>query len=107
VRGHFKRRGERWYFWAELEPSATGKRRQVSRGGFGTRKEAETAFAVFRDRVRTGTYVEPVRATLVAYLVDEWLPAIRASVRPRTHDHYARWYEPKWCRGLGTCASRR
>jgi integrase len=90
VRGHFKRRGDRWYFWAELEPSATGKRRQVSRGGFGTRKEAEAAFALFRDQVRTGTYVEPVRVTLGAYLVDEWLPAIRASVRPTTHDHYAR-----------------
>jgi integrase len=90
VRGHFKRRGERWYFWAELEPSATGKRRQVSRGGFATRKEAEAAFAGFRDQVRTGTYVEPMKATLAAYLVDEWLPAIRASVRPTTHDHYAR-----------------
>jgi integrase len=90
VRGHFKRRGERWYFWAELETSATGKRRQVSRGGFATRKEAEAAFAVVRDQVRTGAYVEPVKATLGAYLVEEWLPAIRASVRPATHDHYAR-----------------
>jgi Phage integrase, N-terminal SAM-like domain len=31
-----------------------------------------------------------MRATLGAHLVDEWLPAIRAGVRPTTHDHYAR-----------------
>ena len=90
MRGHFKKRGERWYFWAELEPSVSGKRRQVSRGGFRTRKEAEATFAVLRDQIRTGSYVEPVKVTLGAYLVDEWLPAIRASVRPTTHDHYAR-----------------
>jgi integrase len=90
MRGHFKKRGDRWYFWAELEPSATGRRRQVSRGGFRTRKEAETAFAAFRDQIRSGTYVERDTSTLGTYLVDEWLPAIRASVRPTTHDHYAR-----------------
>jgi integrase len=90
VRGHFKKRGDRWYFWAELERSAAGRRQQVSRGGFRTRKEAETAFAAYRDQIRSGTYVERDTSTLATYLVNEWLPAIRASVRPTTHDHYAR-----------------
>ena len=71
-------------------PPRCGRRRQVSRGGFRTRKEAETAFAAYRDQIRSGTYVERDTSTLATYLVDEWLPAIRASVRPTTHDHYAR-----------------
>jgi integrase len=90
VKGHFKKRGERWYFWAELEPGPDGKRRQTSRGGFKTRKEAEAAFAELRNEVRLGSYVERMNDTLGEFLVDEWLPAIRMTVRPTTHDHYAR-----------------
>ena len=41
VKGHFKKRGSSWYFWVELEPGPDGKRRQKSRGGFKTRREAE------------------------------------------------------------------
>jgi integrase len=90
VRGHFKKRGEKWYFWAELEPGADGRRRQVSKGGFRTRKEAEKGFAEFRDQVRRGEYVAPSKLTVGFFLEEEWLPAIKASIRPGTHDHYSR-----------------
>jgi len=89
VKGHFRKRGERWYFWAELEPGPDGKRKQVSKGGFRTRREAEAGFADFRDQQRTGTYVAPAATTLKTFLVNEWLPSITASVRPSTLDHYA------------------
>ena len=90
VRGHFRKRGDRWYFWAELDAGPDGKRRQISRGGFRTRKEAETAFAELRDQLRRGSFVATNRTTLGAFLLDQWLPAIRMTVRPTTHDHYAR-----------------
>jgi hypothetical protein len=48
-----------WYFWVELEPGPDGQRRQKSRCGFKTRREAERAFAELRDAVRLGTYGEP------------------------------------------------
>ena len=88
MKGHFRKRGDRWYFWAELEAGPEGKRRQTSKGGFRTRKEAEAAFAALRDQVRGGTYIAPTRNTLADFLVDEWLPAMRATVRPSTWDHY-------------------
>ncbi len=88
MKGHFKKRGASWYFWVELEPDANGKRRQKSRGGFKTRKEAERAFAELRDEVRRGVFVEPSKLTLNRYLDEEWFPAIRASVRPTTWRHY-------------------
>jgi hypothetical protein len=89
VRGNFRKRGERWYYWAELDPGPDGKRRQVSRGGFRTRREAEHAFAELRDEVRRGKYVSPSKITVAAYLQGEWLPAVKASIRAGTWDHYA------------------
>jgi integrase len=89
VQGHFKKRGDRWYFWVELDRDADGKRHQLSRGGFRTRKEAEKAFAEARDEIRRGDFVKPTKATVAGFLVDEWLPAIAASIRPGTHDHYS------------------
>src|SRR4051812_8099281 len=88
MRGHFKKRNAKWYFWAELPAAPDGRRRQVSRGGFKTRREAEVAFAALRDDVRQGTHVAPHTGTLAVFMTDEWLPAIRASVRPSTWSHY-------------------
>jgi integrase len=89
VKGHFKKRGSSWYYWAELGVGPDGRRQQKSAGGFKTRREAEEAFARLRDSVRTGGYVSTSKLTLGAFLVDEWLPAIRASVRPTTLQHYS------------------
>lgn len=89
VKGHFKRRGASWYFWVELDPGPDGRRRQKSKGGFKTRKEAERAFAEFRDSVRLGAYVEPTKMTLGRYLTEEWLPSTRATVRESTYEQYA------------------
>lgn len=88
MEGHFKKRGDRWYFWVELERDGTGSRRQLSRGGFRTKKEAEKAFAAIRDQTRLGNAVVVTKATVEHFLVDEWLPAIKASVRPGTHRMY-------------------
>ena len=88
--GHFKKRGESWYFWVELERGADGKRHQLSRGGFRTRKQAEKAYAEVRDQLRQNSFVTPAKTTVGAFLVDEWLPAVRASIRPGTHDHYSK-----------------
>lgn len=92
MKGHFRKRGNSWYFWAELDPGPDGERRQKSRGGFKTRKEAERAFAEFRDEVRRGDYVEPSKLTLNRFLDEEWFPSIRASVRPTTWEHYHRLF---------------
>jgi integrase len=88
--GHFKKRGESWYFWVELERGADGKRHQLSRGGFRTRKQAEKAYAEVRDQLRQDSFITPTKTTVGAFLVDEWLPAVRASIRPGTHDHYSK-----------------
>ena len=74
---------------AELGTDGDGKRQQVSRGGFRTRREAEAAFAAMRDELRKGTFVSETKTTVKEFLVDEWLPAIRVSIRPSTLDNYS------------------
>ena len=90
MQGHFKKRGASWYFWVELERDLDGKRHQLSKGGFRTRKEAERAFAEVRDQIRQGAFVPPSKTTVESFLVGEWLPAIEASIRPSTHALYSR-----------------
>ena len=89
MKGHFRKRGGKWYFWAELGTDGDGKRQQVSRGGFRTRREAEAAFAAMRDELRKGTFVSETKTSVRAFLEDEWLPAIRVSIRPSTLDNYS------------------
>jgi integrase len=93
VKGHFKKRGTSWYYWVELERGPGGERRQKSRGGFKTRKDAERAFGELRDEVRRGTYVEPSKLSLTRFLDEEWFPSIEASVRPTTLRNYRDLHE--------------
>lgn len=88
MRGHFKKRGNRWYYWSELPPGTDGRRRQKSMGGFATRRQAERAFAEFRSQLLTTDYVEPTKLTVSQFLQEVWLPGIEVTIRPSTFDHY-------------------
>lgn len=56
---------------------ATGKRRQKLERGFKTATAAGKALRERLVKVDQGTYVEPSKQRLGAYLVDEWLPSLR------------------------------
>lgn len=81
----------RWYVTIEggRDP-ATGKRRQRSLGGYGTKTEATKALRDSLGRMDTGTFVEPSKLTLGQYLTDTWLPAQEDQLRPSTWDSYRR-----------------
>jgi integrase len=88
VRGSTRKRGRTWTaYWDATDPT-TGRRRQKSRGGFRTQKEAERHLASVIVAVSDGTYVEPSREPLGVYMLNEWLPAIANTVRPGTHATY-------------------
>jgi len=69
-------------------PRIDGRRRKVMRRGFAGEDEAIAWRDAQRVGVRSGGYVAPDRVTVGQYL-DEWLPSIRASVRPSTFESYA------------------
>jgi integrase len=69
--------------------SVTNKRKQVTKGGFRTRREAETWLRDQLGRLDRGEYVKPSRATYGEFLA-AWLPAIRSTVRASTWESYER-----------------
>src|ERR671922_175567 len=68
-----------------------GLRRQVSKGGFRTRKEARDALLAAQAALRSGTFVEPSKRTVGSYLLEEWLPDNQPPrLRPSSYANYTR-----------------
>jgi integrase len=94
MRGGTRKRGDTWTWYFDAVDPATGKRRQRSKGGFRTKREAQAALSEALAGYRAGTLVEPSKLTLGAFL-DEWLPTMAGNLEPNTHEvygHYARAY---------------
>lgn len=72
-----------WFYVADV-PAAGGRRQQLKRRGFRTKKEAAAAQAEVLADVRRGRYVRPSRSTVAEYLVNIWLPARRVNLRAST-----------------------
>jgi hypothetical protein len=95
--GWTRKRGSTWTWYIEDVPDpSTGRPRQVSKGGFRTRKEARDALLEAQAALRSGTFVEPSKRTVRSYLLEEWMhenqpPLLRPSsfanntINTRTH----------------------
>ena len=79
-----------WYFVVDTTPAGAIKRIQTRRRGFPTRRAAQSALTRTLRDLADQTYVAPTRLTFGDYLVETWLPAVTATVRPSTLDSYAR-----------------
>jgi integrase len=91
MRGSTRKRGATWTcYWDIGTDPMTGRRKQTSKGGFRTQKDAQRHLASVVVRVGDGTYIEPSKQPLASFMLDEWLPAISATVRPNTQDTYLR-----------------
>ncbi len=90
MRGSTRKRGATWTaLWDSADP-VTGKRRQKSKGGFRTQKDAQRHLASVITAVsHGGAYTEPAKTPLSSFLVSEWLPAIRSTIRPTSYEAYA------------------
>jgi hypothetical protein len=88
VRGHVYRRGETWTYVVDIGHDATGRRRQTSKGGFPTKKDAQAALNVALNSLQQGTFVEPTAITVEYFLTDRWLPAAKTTIRPTTYSSY-------------------
>jgi hypothetical protein len=64
------------YGWQATLAQADGTRKRVTRGGFTTRKGAQSSMGDAQADARKGAYVEPSKMKLGAYL-DEWLDGLR------------------------------
>jgi hypothetical protein len=88
--GWTRKRGSSWTWYIEDVPDpSTGRPRQVSKGGFRTRKEARDALLQAQAALRSGTFVEPSKRTVRSYLLEEWLPDNQPPrLRPSSYANY-------------------
>jgi hypothetical protein len=86
-RGHVYKRGDSWTFILDtLLPGQ--RRRQKSKGGYRTKRDALTALNEAQSTVQRGIYVEPSKLSVKTFLVDHWLPAIESGLRKSTFEGY-------------------
>lgn len=94
MKGHVVKRTRngrtKYYVVAELEPGPDGRRIRKSHGGFDRKKDASAHLTSVLAAQASGAYVEPSKLTYAQFLQDEWLPAIRATIRPSTMESYQR-----------------
>ncbi|WP_129692469.1 site-specific integrase [Gottfriedia acidiceleris] len=65
MKGSFRKRGDKWSFAVDLgKDPITGKRRQKTRSGFKTKKEAQAACAELISEVEKGVYFETKNITV-------------------------------------------
>ena len=85
----FKRKGRQtWSVGVELERGADGKRKREWHHGYRTRKDAERALTELMGRIDRSEHVSPSKQTVERFLVGEWLPGIKTTVRPSTFAVY-------------------
>ena len=77
AQGSVRQRGSTWTVVFD-EPRAEGRRRQRSKGGFRTRKDAERYLREQLVSLDAGTYMAPHKLTVATYLAEHWLPAMQA-----------------------------
>ena len=88
ARGRIFRRQGGYAYRVDLGPDpATGKRRQVQKQGFRTKREAETALDEQLSSIRTGSVVAKQHTEVAAFL-EGWLEGQRTRLKPSTWESY-------------------
>jgi len=99
--------------WIERRPKAkcpkcggglreTEERRRETKSGFATQKECQAAMNKLLVAVEQQTYAAPSKASVREYLTKEWLPAVKATIRPSTYNSYVQHVECHIVPHIGT-----
>ena len=88
MRGHIRRRGQKWAAVVSIGRDESGRPRYKWYSGFYTEKAAEEKLTAVLREMDTGTYIEPSHETVGSFLL-RWLnDYARVSVAPRTFEGY-------------------
>lgn len=86
-RGHVYRRGETWTYVIDTKLPGQ-RRRQKSKGGYRTKRDALAALNEAQGALQRGLYVEPSKLTVKSFMEDHWLPAVEPGLRKSTFESY-------------------
>jgi site-specific recombinase XerD/predicted RNA-binding Zn-ribbon protein involved in translation (DUF1610 family) len=86
-------------FWVERRPkercpscgatlTETEERRRETKSGYATQKACQAAMNKLLVAVEQQAYSSPTKASVKQYLTKEWLPAVKATIRPSTYNSY-------------------
>jgi integrase len=88
MKGHIRERSPgRWAIILDTRDPVTGKRRRKWHSFKGTKRAAQIECAGLISGIKNGTYQEPDKTPLAAYL-ERWLEHIKTQVSPRSHERY-------------------
>jgi len=86
MQGSVRQRGAQWSYRIDLgDDPTTGRRRQLERGGFATKRMAQKALREALTELDRGEFVEASAKPLAEYL-GEWLKGERLRLRPGAFD---------------------
>ena len=91
-------------FWIERRPlqscpkcgaalRETEEHRRETKAGFATQRECQAAMNKLLVSVEAHNYTAPSKASVRQYLSKEWLPAVKATIRPSTYNSYVQHVE--------------
>lgn len=82
MRGSVKKHGPTWRYRIDLDPEPlTGKRRQLTKAGFATKRAAQDACTEAMDKARRGELVRSSGATIGEFL-EEWIVTRKVDMKP-------------------------
>jgi len=89
MKGHIRERSSgRWAIVLDVRDAESGRRRRKWHAFNGTKREAQVECARLISEIRGGTYVDPTRLTVAAFL-ERWIEHMQGQVSPRSHERYA------------------
>jgi integrase len=84
MKGYFRKRGKTWSFTLDIGKDAQGKRKQKTKSGFKTKKEAEKACAELITQIENGGYKEPSKVSLGDFILEYMENHVKHQIRTST-----------------------
>ncbi|PEQ09017.1 hypothetical protein CN585_06875 [Bacillus toyonensis] len=79
----FRKRGTKWEYRIKYIDYSTGKKREITKGGFKTKKEAQIFASKIEEQIHTNTFVKESSMTMNT-LIDKWIQLKSNSYKPTT-----------------------
>ncbi|MFC3886136.1 tyrosine-type recombinase/integrase [Bacillus songklensis] len=88
MRGSIRKRGTAYQYRFHITDPETGKRKEISKGGFKTKKEASAALAQAMADVETNGYIKPTTVKLIEFYNEYVSTRVQGNLRPNSVRQY-------------------
>ncbi len=87
MKGYVRKRGNKWSYTVDIGKDQTGKRKQKTKSGFDTKKEATKSMNELIYELNKGVWIEPKNIKLKEFSTD-WIEKHRHHLRDTTLEQY-------------------